>query len=398
MSEDDVTSDAPQETPSDASVPEEELSESTSDEQADDESTDESDEGESEDSESESDETEQADQDEPSDDDEDESWRNFQKKFNHIKSERDRKAAMGKAWWEKTRYSSQIRKENEELKARLARLEKPPEPERTEPQQPPPELARIEQRIQALYAKDQTIQTQQSQALMALSDSDKQVAVIEDRLKDADEYQKAVLEQRLETARVKREAILNRWADLNDKREAISLEMEQRLTDRDWTVKFLQDKANREQLERRDIETFNAEFPKHVDGLIVAAADDLGAPKDQKIRSSLWKSVNRAVMVDLLKLGEKGLDSVNVPAMVRAHVQEYLQDRDLVGRSKFSKTSAEKLKVAGREAGKPPATRTVPAAARPPVPPALLSQGDASPAMRRARELLVKRFGGGRPV
>lgn len=391
MPEDEVTSDAPQETTSETGVSEEELSESTSDDEttepdADDESEPEGDDESAEDDGDDGD----ADQ-PPSDDDDDESWKNFNKKFAYLKSDRDRRAAMGKAWWEKTRYASQVRKENEELKARLARLEQPPDTRRDEePQQPPPELARIEQRIAALTQKDQVVQDQQNKALIALSASDKEVAVIEDRLKDADEYQKAVLEQRLETAKVKRESILNRWADLNEKRESISLEMEQRITDKDWTAKFLQDKAQRDQLERRDIETFNAEFPKHVDGLIKSAADDLGAPPDQKIRQSLWKTVNRAMMVDLLKLGEKGLGSVNVPAMVRAHVKEYLEDRDLVGRTKFSKTSAEKLKVAGREAGKP-ASRPAPAR---PVPPALLTQGDTTPGMRRARERLVARFGG----
>lgn len=393
MEVEDGNLDAPAESDSDASVPEEELSESTSDETEETDGDSEAEAEGSDDAESEPSDSEKADQ-LPSDDDDDPEWQNFQKKFSHLKSDRDRRAAMGRAWWEKTRYASQVRKENEELKARLARLEKPPEPAPDEPRQPPPELARIQQRIETLVAKDQAVQEQQNKALISLSASDKEVAVIEDRLKDADEYQKAILEQRLETAKVRRESILNRWADLNEKREAISLEMEQRITDRDWTAKFLQDKANREQLERRDIESFNAEFPKHVDKLIVSAADDLGAPKDQKIRQSLWKTVNRAMMVDLLKLGEKGLDSVNVPSMVRAHVKEYLEDRDLVGRSKFVKASAEKLKVAGREAGKPPAGRPASAAMRPPVPPALLSQGDTTPAMRAARERLTKRFGG----
>lgn len=383
--------DAPQETTSDASVPDEDVSETTSDEAADEETEGEEPEGPT--SEEPEAEAEPAkDEEPPSDEDDDEAWKNFQKKFGHLKSDRDRRAAMGKAFWEKTRYASQVRKENEELKLRLAQAEvRPARDEKPEePAQPPPELARIEQRIQALYQKDQTYQEQQNKALLALSAADKEVGIIEDRLKDADEYQKAILEQRMETAKIKREAILNRWADLNDKRENVSLEMEQRLTDRDWTQKFLKDKASREQSEQESLQQFNTEFPKHVDGLITSSADDLGAPKDAKIRQSLWKSVNRAMMVDLWQLGEQGLQTVDVPGLVRSHVKEYLEDRDLVGRTKFSKTSAEKLKVTSREPVKP-ASR--PAPTNRPVPAALLSQGDTSPAMRRARELLTKRYG-----
>jgi len=302
---------------------------------------------------------------------------------------------MGKAWWEKTRYASTIRKENEELKTRLARAEaKPDRDEKTEPAQPPPELARIEARIQALYQKDQAIQTQQNQELTKLAAADREVAVIEDRLKDAniEEYQKAILEQKLETAKIKREGVLNRWGDLNDKREGISLEMEQRLTDRDWTQKFLKDKATREEQERQSAEQFNVEFPKHVDALIVTAADSMGAPKDKDVRRSLWKSVNRAMMVDLWQLGEEGLQSVDVPAMVRAHVKEYLEERGIAGRAKFTKASKEKLDTM-------PGRRSAPASARPPakpVPAALLSRGDTTPSMLRARQLLVQRLGGGK--
>lgn len=392
MADEDTTVDAPAETSSDASVPDDEVLETSSGEdepEADDESVDEADQ------ESDDEDAESAEADEPSgDDDDDEAWKNFQKKFSHLKSDRDRRAAMGKAFWEKTRYASQVRKENEEFKARLARLEAQPTRDDLKdaaPPEPPPELTKIDQRIQVLYQKDQAVQAQQNRSLIELNEADKTLAILEDRLKDADEYQKAILEQRAETAKLKREAVLNRWADLNERREAISLEMEQRLGEREWTAKSIQERATRDQSERQSLQEFNAEFPKHVDGLITSSADDLGAPKDPKIRQSLWRTVNRAMMVDLWQLGEKGLQQVNVPAMVRTHVKEYLEDRDLVGRTKFAKVSSEKLKVAGREAGKP--ARPVPAA-RPPVPPSLLSRGDLSPAMRRAREVLTKRFGG----
>ncbi len=390
---DDVDLEAPQETPSDASAPAEDESETPSDETPEEE-TETAEGGKPPEDEPESEPAKEA----SAEDDEDEAWRNFNKKFDHIKSERDRRAAQGRAFWEKTRYASQVRKENEDLKARLARLEaqvpaaRDEKPE--EPTTPPPELARIDARIQALYQKDQGIQEQQNKQLQALAAADKEVGVIEDRMKDADDYQKAILEQRMETAKFKRESILNRWADLNDKREGIAEQMEQRLADRDWTTKFLRDQANRVQQEQASLEQFNVEFPKHVDGLIVSVADELGAPKDETVRKALWKSVNRAMMVDLWQLGEEGLQDVNVPGLVRAHVKEYLEERDLVGRTKFSKTSTEKLKVTARAGEKPPSRPAAPPK-QTAISPALLSHGDLPPAMRRARELLTKRYGGG---
>ncbi len=388
MAEDAADLEAPQETPSDASAPAEDESETTSDETQEETESGEAKEAPSDD-ESESEPAKEA----SAEDDEDEAWRNFNAKFNHIKSDRDRRAAQGKAFWEKTRYASQMRKENEELKARLARAEQPARDEKPEePAPPPPELARIETRIQTLYQKDQAHQAAQNEQLQKLAGADREVGIIEDRMKDADEYQKAILEQRLETAKLKRESILNRWADLNDKREAISLEMEQRLADRDWTQKFLRDQATRAQQEQASLEQFNAEFPKHVDGLITSVSDDLGAPKDPAIRKAIWKSVNRAVMVDLWQRGEAGLQDVDVPGLVRAHVKEYLEERDLVGRTKFTKTSAEKLKVSGRAEAKAPSRPAAPSK-QTAISPALLSHGDLPPAMRRARELLTKRFG-----
>ncbi len=387
---DDVDLEAPQETPSDVSAPAEDELETPSDETPEEEEETGGDEPSGE---QESEPAKEA----SADDDEDEAWKNFNKKFDHIKSDRDRRAAQGKAFWEKTRYASQVRKENEELKARLARAEAQAPAARDEkaeePTTPPPELARIDARIQSLYQKDQSIQERQNKHLQALSAADGEVRIIEDRMKDADEYQKAILEQRMETAKFKRESILERWADLNDKRESIATEMEQRLADRDWTQKFLRDQATRAQQEQVSLQQFNVEFPKHVDGLIVSAADEMGAPKDENVRRALWKSVNRAMMVDLWQLGEEGLQDVNVPGLVRSHVKEYLEERDLVGRAKFTKTSTEKLKATSRSGGTPPARPAAPSK-QTAISPALLSHGDLPPAMRRARELLTKRYGG----
>lgn len=380
MADQDADLDAPQEPSSDASVPDEEVPETPS-----------GDEPSEPEAEPPSDEEPDEEPEPPSDDEDDEAWKNFQKKFEHFKSERDRKAAMGRAWWEKTRYASTIRKENEELKVRLARLEGARDEKPETPPAPPPELARIDGRIQELYTKDQKVQEQQNASLIALSQADKDLAIIEDRLKDpdTDEYRKAILEQKLETAKIRREHALDKVVNLGERRQSISLEMEQRLSDRDWTQKFLQEKATREQDEQRNASEFDEQFPVEVDRLIFSAADDLGAPKDDKVRKSLWRAVNRAVMVDLMRAGDEGIQEVNVPAMVRLRVKEHLEDLDLARRKTFTKTSSDKLQASSR-----PQTPAAPAPAKPKVvSAALLTQGGLSPAMRRARQILTQRFG-----
>ena len=73
--------------------------------------------------------------------------------------------------------------------------------------------------------------------------------------------------------------------------------------------------------------------------------------------------------------------------MVDGYVQEYLSDRDLVSRERFERKSAAKRKVVGK--GTPPTP--VPAAKKPPVPPSLMSTGDTTPGMLRARKYLNSR-------
>jgi hypothetical protein len=90
---------------------------------------------------------------------------------------------------------------------------------------------------------------------------------------------------------------------------------------------------------------------------------------------------------------------VDVRGLVRQYVEEFAADHDFANRSSFSRRSEEKLRVAGRAVTQPgKGTRTgppPPASARPPVPISLLSS-DATPAMARARQLLVSRLGGDR--
>lgn len=335
----------------------------------------------------------------PSDEDggeESDSWKSLQAKFPN-KTGAELRKMVGDQFWEAKNYASAKARENEELRDILREQEEPEEPETPLPN---PQVEALDKRIQGLYDKDQTVQKTQNETLVKLSDADKNIAKIEARLEDAqerlkdpnlEEYAKGraesaigTFEARLEAAQAKRQSVLDRYGTLTDKREGYGHEMEKLLTDKDWLTKVADKQVSDQKSAKADDARFNDQFPRYVDDLIEKAADSLEAPEETRLRQSLWQHVNRAMMVEFMNVGDTDLDDMDVPGMVSGYVQEYLSDRDLVSRTRFEKKSAEKRKVTGKPTGKP-----LPAAKRPPVPPSLMSTGDASPGMLRARKYLA---------
>lgn len=324
-------------------------------------------------------------QDPPSDDDEDddESWKNFTKKFGHFKSERDRRAAMGRAYWDKTNYASRVRKENEELRARVAALDSKKEPERTEPPPPHPDVQKLSGRIESLEQKGEQLQVRAQDTLIKLAESDKAIARLEAKMEDAEDYEKQILSAKMETATIKRETLLQRYADLNEKAESLSFDLERLSQDREWLMRALKDQETNRQREAREAEEFEREFPEEVASLIQQAAAEAEVPKE--FLASAMKSVNKSLLLDLWNLGDADISTVDMPGLVRAHLDEYLKDRDLAERHRFAKKSKEKRQVTR---GMSDASRkgTIP---RKPIDPGALNQGDLGPKMAAARARLA---------
>lgn len=328
-----------------------------------------------------------------SDDDEDEAWKNLTKKFDHLKSERDRKAAIGRAYWEKTRYASQTRKELEEAKARLARLdeESKTQPKEDEPPKaPPPEIAKLDQRIQGLVQKDSALVQNQRELLDTLRTVDEEIVRWKTKAEDADEYNKALYEQKSETAAVRKATLLQRWADINDRREQLSFDVERLMSDRAWVEQFVRQEEQRKVLEAQSVQEFNQSFPRFVDDQIAEIATELGVPDVKGLREDLRSTVRAKMTVALWKMSQEKVDEVDVPELVRTHVQQYLKRTDLVGRAKFTETSKKKLAVASRGTPPKPTTAPKPAPGKP-VRLAQMTQGELSPAMSRARSYLASR-------
>lgn len=334
-------------------------------------------------------------EDEPAEgDDEDPAYKNLVKKFAHIKNPRDRNAAIAKAWWEKNNYASKLRRENEELRARVARTPEPPKED--EPPAPPhPDLQKLDQRIQGLTTRDEAAYNVQQDLLKKLPEADARIVELKTLLKNdsLDDYGKQVLEARLESAEGRKERLLEKWADVNEKRASYKQDHERLVAERQWTAKVIEREQARQKDEARELEQFNETFPKEVSQHIEAAARDLKAPKEAL--PSLKKVVADRLSMALFRLDKQGVgevDEAEVKDMVASLTKEYLQDIGLATRKTFTDTSKKKLAVAGRAPiTKDGAPATGSAPRKGPVPPASLGRGELSPAMLRARQKLTSR-------
>jgi len=328
---------------------------------------------------------EDTEQDQPDDDDEpdedDESWRNLNEKFKHIRDPRDRRAAVGKAYWDKTNYASRVRKENEELKAKVASLASKKEEEKTEPPPPHPDVQKLTGRIEALHQKGDQIQNRAQDTLIKLAESDKVIAKLEAKMEDAEDYQKQILSAQMETATIRKESLLQRYSDLNEKAESLSFDLERISQDRDWLLHALKDQEKNRQREAQEAAEFEKEFPQEVASLIEQAAKDAEIPS--KLMGSVMKSVNKSLLLDLWNLGDQDITTVDVPGLVRSHMDEYLKDRDLADRHRFAKKSQAKRSVARSTNATPP-----PGTSRKTVDAGALNQGDLGPKMAAARARL----------
>lgn len=340
----------------------------------------------------------------PSDDDEPKEWQSLEKKFDSIEDENERKRAIGKQYWEKTRYASETRKENEALKEQLeeARSRRVAEARREEepkgdPLPPHPDLERLDSRINALSEKDSGLYDEQQKTLIGVSETEQGIAAVKAKIEDADEYQRAVLEQRLEGLEHRKGNLIDRFSDLRDRREDLEYKLDELGQQRQWTSGLLDEQGKDAERERQSRESFNEEFPERVARTIDEVADALGLdPEDEPLRDDLKATVKDRLTVKFWKLGQsEQVDDVDVDELIGSEVKRYAKARDLAGRAKFGKTSREKLSVSGKRPAE--AKPTGKGGKRPSgydaAPKDITALGTVSqdPAMLRGRSALAKR-------
>ncbi len=282
-------------------------------------------------------------------DDEPEEWRNLVKKYESVEDEKERKAAIGKEYWEKTRYVSQVQKERDELKARLTELESNSKPEKVEEEEEvSPDLQAIESREKALEAKQAAFPKVEHQLLVELGKQDDEIAVLEYRLNTALEEEKPTVKAELRAAKAERSHILATYRNLETEKSAIKEKLED-LADRKRSASSrLEIERARQKQAESDRQKFQADFPREIDNYIVRSMDELKVPPDKGLRQDLWETVNESLMVEYWKMGGKDPAAIDHSALVRKHVERYAKRMDIIGRAKFKQFSEKKADVAAR--------------------------------------------------
>jgi hypothetical protein len=292
-------------------------------------------------------------------------WESLQKKFENIEDEQERKRAIGKQYWEKTRYAAQVRKEKEaleqeveDLKAQRLEQARREEPPPGEPPPPHPDIERLDSRISALSDKDEGFFKEQKEVLLSVSQVDQDIAVAKSHLESADEYQRAALETRLEGLTHRKQQLHDRFGDLKDRRDDLEYRLDDLQQQRDWTANILEQQGKDTERERQSRDSFKKEFPQEVKVAIDSLADAAGLdPEDEALRTDLYDTVKDRLTVKFWKLGQANeVDDVDVGELIESEVKRYLKAHDLEGRAKFGKRSKEKLDVAGKRRSPPPST------------------------------------------
>lgn len=287
------------------------------------------------------------------DDDEPEEWRNLVRKYESVTDEKQRKAAIGKAYWENTRHASAVQKERDELKARLAELEqestsRPAKQAEEEPEEVPPDLQAIESRKSALEAKQAAIPAREQQLLVKLGEQDDDIAVLQYKLTTALEEEKPTVKAELRAAKAERSYILASYRSLEAEKSEIKEKLED-LADRKRSASSRLDaeKARQKQADK-DAETFRRDFPREIDNYIVRSMDELKIPSDPKLRQDVWESVNDSLIAAYGRMNGADSAGVDHAALVKKYVERYAQRMDLIGRVKFKQFSEKKADVAAR--------------------------------------------------
>lgn len=285
----------------------------------------------------------------PEGEDEPEEWRNLVKKYNGDK------AAAGKAFWETQNYASQVRRENEELKQRLAGLTQPPEPEAEELA---PDLQVLDERLSALKEQIDGHPKRLTELGIKANQLQIEIARYETKAEMAgeNEFERDKWEQKARLAKLHLEELGQKFSSAEKALPELKWEITKLNRERASIQRQIDSEKAREVQAQQKAQEFQESFPKQVDDYIKASADELGIPKDPKIRQVMWEQVNEALMVEFWRLESKGIlaKDVDVPGLVKAKVERYKKSADEARRVVFGQTSQAKLKTQAALTGQKP--------------------------------------------
>lgn len=259
-------------------------------------------------------------------------WKNLVDKYNGDKDK------AGKAYWKAVNDNSALAKENKELKAYRDQAEKA---KNEKPAEPHPTLKEADSRIAALSKEIQTDLPRQELALFTeLRKHEDAIAVLNDKLANADVVEKEGIEIKLDNAKVRWDLTERKIREVqylaNQKAEHIE---RLKTYKTDFEKHQADERANKERQEENR-QRFNEDFPNEIEGYIAQHAKALGFPGDM---DDLKTDVYEYVMAFAAQFRgtDTPVDQQDWSALVKAKVEREHKKADKLGRAHYAKVSKE---------------------------------------------------------
>lgn len=279
----------------------------------------------------------------PEADDEPEEWRNFVGKY------KGDKAAAGKAFWETQNFASQVRKENEALKAQLAKLASAQEPE-PKAEELAPELQVLEKRFNRLQERinghPKRQQELSNQAITLQGDIREAQTMV--KVHADNDFEREKWEQKLRLANLHLSELAQKYQANEDALPDVEWELEKLNRERASIQRQLDSEKARQVQAQQEEQKFQVAFAKEVDDHITSAADKLGIPKDKATRDAMWEWVHPTLTMAFWSAQYSNVpaDEIDVPGLVESKVKRFKETLDNGRRADFGQTSQAKLKTA----------------------------------------------------
>jgi len=269
--------------------------------------------------------------------------------------------------------------ENRALRDTVQQSLTPPEPD----PEPTPELQRNTRRTEALESKLASLETARSDTLKTVADARGSIKYIEGQIERADDLDRPELKAQLAEAKKAASDSEKEYRSFGAKNRDLRDQLAERKDERKGIEATIKEQRASQRQADEDAAEFQRGFPAYVEGLINEAADGLKIPSEAKVRSGLHKALRSSVSMELAQMKDRGVKDVDMPALVKAHVQEFADLRNLGDREAFDKESKEKRSVQRQPAARRAAA---PTGDEPPPKPRWQDTETRTPAMQAARD------------
>lgn len=286
----------------------------------------------------------------------------LRKAFEQFGSDEDK---LADAFWHRTNENSRMSRELAELRQKVEEFEAQrtaPEPEANEPD---PDIAAIDQHLQAIAQRHNEELPAREKELIQLFDNQKSNIVLlnaslerakttADGYDPASGHHKTDIERELAYAKRDLDATKREYQAIPALKKSLALEYKRYERDKQDIERRIADDQARQKDDEKARESFQAEFPQKVNGLIGHYAQTHQVPPELSDGHSQY--VNANVMTALSILGSKGITEVNIEEIVKFHSEGFQKLRDTIARVALAQASRPAVPAGAKPAARPAAT------------------------------------------